>query len=696
MFKKLFEGMAADENIIKLNITDMANDYPEVDYNELRDRLTDAGAVVDGQVGNGTIQEDGNGDMNVYMLVSGVDMATVEDAVEEIVSEYEGVDGVDATEYLASNNITGVEDTEDLDDDSDLDLDVEGEDSDDLGDDTDNLDLDDDSELGVDDEDDEDTIDLDDEDIVEAVKRATSKVLKEHFANVRRKKLLKEHRELHRNDRRSNRFFVEGRLNEASTMNIKKGCCPGKNRRVNLLESLKAQDETKQEKLDNSVKSIKDVIDSVKGHSIGAQEVKDAFAKLKKEQKALSKIEKNEKGDKFALTDVNGAAGALKKMKEADPSQADAIDKFQKSLKESVFNALNAKKKSLHGKVSVNGQLLESMTNAQVSTLLTKVNAAKNKLVSKLSNSLNESVNTKNNIKNEIVKLTKLSNILDEENTYRTYATKYGLINEDENQEAGNSGEFSEEDLANMFGAGQGEENKPDNETEEKTEEPKSEEPKSEDAPSEDAPSEDTQSDEDSVEEVELARIVITMQDKDAAEDLKASCVNAGIPEDVIEITDDTEDEPEENEEGETSTEDKEDDKTDASEESKDTNEGVKYSNLRRLFEADEETSEEKPEDAPEENSDETNVGDAESEGHTKFILTNTDYALQLSKVLDDVYGITKEEFEDMIGGEIVEDSEDEDATEDEDSDENTTDADNTEGSTEEDTIDPSELFKGM
>ncbi len=684
MFKKLFEGMAADENIIKLNITDMANDYPEVDYNELRDRLTDAGAVVDGQVGNGTIQEDGNGDMNVYMLVSGVDMATVEDAVEEIVSEYEGVDGVDATEYLASNNITGVEDTEDLDDDSDLDLDVEGEDSDDLDDDTYNLG--DNSEFDADDDDNEDTIDLDDEDIVEAVKRATSKVLKEHFANVRRKKLLKEHRELHRNDRRANRFFVEGRLNEASTMNVKKGCCPGKNRRVNLLESLKAQDETKQEKLDNSVKSIKDVIDSVKGHSIGAQEVKDAFAKLKKEQKALSKIEKNDKGDKFALTDVSGAAGALKKMKEADPSQAEAIDKFQKSLKESVFNALNAKKKSLHSKVSVNGQLLESMTNAQVSTLLTKVNAAKNKLVNKLSNSLNESLNTKNNIKNEIVKLTKLSNILDEENTYRTYATKYGLINEDENQDAGNSGEFSEEDLANMFGAGQGEETKSDNETEEKTEEPKSE----------DAQSEDTQSDEDSVEEVELARIVITMQDKVAAEDLKASCVNAGIPEDVIEITDDTEDEPEEKEEGETSTEDKDDDKADASEESKDTNEGVKYSNLRRLFEADEETSEEKPEDATEENSDETNDGDAESEGHTKFILTNTDYALQLSKVLDDVYGITKEEFEDMIGGEIVEDSDEEDATEDKDSDENTTDTDNAEGSTEEDTIDPSELFKGM
>lgn len=676
MFKKLFEGMAADENIIKLNITDMANDYPEVDYNELRDRLTDAGAVVDGQVGNGTIQEDGNGDMNVYMLVSGVDMSTVEDTVEEIVSEYEGVEGVDATEYLASNNITGVEDT---DEDTDLDLD---------GDEDTDLDLDDeeDSELDLEDED-GDTIDLDDEDIVEAVKRATSKVLKEHLAKVRHKRFLKEQREFHRNNkRRSERFFVEGRLNEASTMNIKKGCCPGKNRRVNLLESLKAQDETKQEKLDNSVKSIKDVIDSVKGHSIGAQEVKDAFAKLKKEQKVLSKIEKNDKGETFALTDVNGAAGALKKMKEADPTQAEVIDKFQKSLKESVFNALNAKKKSLHGKVSVNGQLLESMSNTQVSTLLTKVNAAKNKLVNKLSNSLNESLNTKNNIKNEIVKLTKLSNILDEENTYRTYATKYGLINEDENQEAGNSGEFSEEDLANMFGAGQGEEEKSDNGTEEKTEEPKSE-----DTPSEDAPQ-----DEESVEEVELARIVITMQDKEAAEDLKVSCVNAGIPEDVIEITDDTDEEDtEENTEGETSTEDKEAD-NETSEDSKDTNEGVKYSNLRRLFEADEENSEETTEDTTEENSEETTNTEGENEGHTKFILTNTDYALQLSKVLDDVYGITKEEFEDMIGGEIVEDSDDEDATEDKDSDENTSDTDNTEGSTEEDTIDPSELFKGM
>ena len=661
MFKKLFEGMAADENIIKLNITDMANDYPEVDYNELRDRLTDAGATVDGQVGNGAIQEDGNGDMNVYMLVSGVDMATVEDTVEEVVSEYEGVEGADAQDYVVSDTITGVEDDTD-----DVDIDIDDID-----------DVDDDVDIDIDDDTDNVDVDIDDADIVEAVKRATNKILRESIHNRRGRRVNESYR-----TRRNDRFFVNGRLNEASTMNIKKGCCPGKNRRVNLLESLKAVDDSKQEKLDKSIKTIKDIIDSVKGHSIGAQEVKDAFAKLKKEQKALSKIEKNEKGDKFALTDVNGAAGALKKMKEADPSQAEAIDKFQKSLKESVFNALNAKKKSLHGKVSVNGQLLESMTNAQVSTLLTKVKAAKNKLVSKLSNSLNESVNTKNTIKNEIVKLTKLSNILDEENTYRTYATKYGLINEDENQEAGNSGEFSEEDLANMFGTGQGEETKSDNETEGKTEETKSDEGSEE-------------------EEVELARIVITMQDKDAAEDLKSSCIDAGIPEDAIEISEDTDEDEEGSEENDNDSDSEEnkseEDNSEKTEENSDTNEGIKYSNLRRLFE-DEDSNSDEDNSNEEGNSEEDNNNDddKDADGHVKFILTDTDYALQLSKVLDDVYGISKEEFEDMIGGEIVEDSDDEDATEDKDSDENTADADNTDGSTEEDTIDPSELFKGM
>lgn len=672
MFKKLFEGMTADENIIKLNITDMANDYPEVDYNELRDRLTDAGATVDGQVGNGAIQEDGNGDMNVYMLVSGVDMATVEDTVEEVVSEYEGVEGADAQDYVVSDTITGVDDDTD-----DVDIDIDDVDDDvdiDIDDDTDDVDIDiedDTDDVNVD-------VDIDDADIVEAVKRATNKILRESIHNRRGRRVNESYR-----TRRNDRFFVNGRLNEASTMNIKKGCCPGKNRRVNLLESLKAVDDSKQEKLDKSIKTIKDIIDSVKGHSIGAQEVKDAFAKLKKEQKALSKIEKNEKGDKFALTDVNGAAGALKKMKEADPSQAEAIDKFQKSLKESVFNALNAKKKSLHGKVSVNGQLLESMTNAQVSTLLTKVKAAKNKLVSKLSNSLNESVNTKNTIKNEIVKLTKLSNILDEENTYRTYAAKYGLINEDENQEAGNSGEFSEEDLANMFGTGQGEETKSDNETEGKTEETKSDEGSEE-------------------EEVELARIVITMQDKDAAEDLKSSCIDAGIPEDAIEISEDTDEDEEGSEENDNDSDSEEnkseEDNSEKTEENSDTNEGIKYSNLRRLFE-DEDSNSDEDNSNEEGNSEEDNNNDddKDADGHVKFILTDTDYALQLSKVLDDVYGISKEEFEDMIGGEIVDDSEDEEATDDNsDKDENTPDADNTEGSTEEDTIDPSELFKGM
>jgi len=94
------------------------------------------------------------------------------------------------------------------------------------------------------------------------------------------------------------------------------------------------------------------------------------------------------------------------------------------------------------------------MSNKQVNALYKKVLLIKNKLVTKLSNSLNESVNTKNSIKNELNKISKLTTILDEENTYRLYATKYGFINEDDNSVDDNNsgGDFSEEDLANMFG----------------------------------------------------------------------------------------------------------------------------------------------------------------------------------------------------------------------------------------------------
>ena len=650
MFKKLFEGMAADENIIKLNITDMANDYPDVDYNELRDRLTDAGATVDGQVGNGTIHEGDNDDMNVYMLVSGVDMNTVETTVDDVVSEYEDVSDIDVQDYVVSDTITGV-------DDDDIDID-------------DDIDMDDDIDVVDDIDDDDDDIDIDDEDIVEAVKKATSKILHENRSSRMKRRI--------NNSRRNDRFFVNGRLNEKSTMNIKKGCCHGKSRRVNLLESLKANDDKNQEKLDKSINSIKDIIDSVKGHSIGAQEVKDAFAKLKKEQKALSKIEKNDKGDKFALTDVSGVTGALKKMKEADPSQAKDIDKFQKSLKESVYTALKLKKHSLHGKTSVNGELLESMSNKQVNALYKKVLLIKNKLVTKLSNSLNESVNTKNSIKNELNKISKLTTILDEENTYRLYATKYGFINEDDNSVDDNNsgGDFSEEDLANMFGT---QDNVDANNNEEKPEDTEN--------------SEDTEKSEDT-EEVELARIVITMQDKDAAEDLKTSCINAGIPEDAIEISEDTDDDSEEDSEENTSEEDKPEEE---GTEDKEANEGVKYSNLRRLFEDDEtEQSDDTDNSEESDDSEDTKESDESTDTHVKFILIDTDYALQLSKVLDDVYGITKEEFEDMIGGEIVsDDDEDNDETDDTSTNdkENASDTDN---NTEEDTIDPSELFKGM
>ena len=88
---------------------------------------------------------------------------------------------------------------------------------------------------------------------------------------------------------------------------------------------------------------------------------------------------------------------------------------------------------------------------------------------------------------------------------------------------------------------------------------------------------------------------------------------------------------------------------------------------------------------------------DEETEGGVKFILTDTDYVKDLAKILDDEYGITKEEFEEMIGGEIVDEDEesDEEATE-EDADKEDKSEDSEDEDKPEDDIDPAELFKGL
>ena len=375
----------------------------------------------------------------------------------------------------------------------------------------------------------------------------------------------------------------------------------------------------------------------------------------------------------LSITDVPGIASTFKKMSEVDPSKAEEIKKYQKSLKEQVERALRNNQSYLHENIKVNGKSLKYYSIKEIKKLMMEANSTKIMLTNKLKDStLNESVESKRTLKDKIANKIRLISLLDEELTYRvTRKNCLAKLNEEEDKEdKGSNGDFSEEDLSKMFGGNQADNTE---ETEEKKDDNNEEE-----------------------EVVDLARVVITMEDKDAAEELKKSCLDAGIPEDAIEIEEESEEESEEEKSDES-----EEEESEESEEKEQPNESVKYKNLKRLFE-DEETEESDYEDNAEESDEDTEDSEEseeeeEKEGAVKFILTDTDYIKDLAKILDDEYGISKEEFEEMIGGEIVDEDEesDEEATE-EDADKEDKSEDSEDEDKPEDDIDPSELFKGL
>ena len=328
------------------------------------------------------------------------------------------------------------------------------------------------------------------------------------------------------------------------------------------------------------------------------------------------------------------------------------VNVSNKMLVEKTKAALKVNKKSLHENVKVNGKSLKNFSIKELKSLYAK---------------LNESIKNLNESKNQTAfdKRVRLMEYIDQEITYRETRLKY--INEDAS--------ISDDELSNLFGPAQGESDK------------KAEKPDAENNEAD--------------EEVELSRIEITLKDADALKDLKDACIEAEIPEDAFDCEglEDEEDpfETEEEESDENSEETKE--KPEESEEEGDANESIYYRNISRLFEADEEEGEGSEETAvepaddaeTEEDSDENS--EEEEEPKYKFILTDTDYTVTLAKVLEDVYGISKEEFEEMIGGEIVEEQPKEDSEEKSDDEHK---EDSEEKSEEDDEIDPSELFKGL
>ena len=219
-------------------------------------------------------------------------------------------------------------------------------------------------------------------------------------------------------------------------------------------------------------------------------------------------------------------------------------------------------------------------------------------------------------------------------------------------------------------------------------------------------------------EEVELASIIITLATKDDAEDLKADFIEAGIPEDAIELEevadgDDAEDETEDGEsEGEsteeTDTEDASEETAEETEGDETTEESVQFKGVKPLNEDDDNADD--AETAEDDSTEETTDGDEtkddeesedeETEKAWKVILVNTDYAKEAKDVLVDMWGMTEEEFNDMIGGDIVDDednAEDDGADESSDNDDDSTKSDDENGESEDDDddddFDPNDIF---
>lgn len=445
-----------------------------------------------------------------------------------------------------------------------------------------------------------------------------------------------------------------------------------------------------------------------------------AYDDVDDEDEELPRFEKFHKGRHLDEKKKNNCCPGTKNLNESviDTVLADLDAKIlneskevekknQKELEKKTLKALTENKHSLHANVRYNGKSFAKMTLKELKSIYETVKASVDVLSER---SLNESVVDTKMIET-INKKKQLLEFLDEEITYRTTRMEcLSKLNED-------SAEISDEELANLFGPAQGED--------EASADNGDDDAESEDSNEEGEENKEGNEDENNDEEVELSRIEITLKDAEAANDLKQACLDADIPEDAFEL-ENVEDEDAFEEEGEEPEENSEESLEDSSEENTDeenseegANESYEFSKYVKML-GEGEVADEQPvddvaseESGEEENGaentegegDEENSEEEEEDKQPKFILTNTDYASKLAKVLEDVYGISKEEFEDMIGGEIVEEEpkEDEENSDEEGSEnsEESKDEESKDGSEEkkgdeEDELDPSDLFKNL
>ena len=397
--------------------------------------------------------------------------------------------------------------------------------------------------------------------------------------------------------------------NRRRLLEKKKGCCPPKKGKklVNLSEALKMR---------KAGLTTRDIVRSAKKPYLNESIISNAINKAKTEPR-------NDKKMKLIM-----------KKKE--------IMQLKESLGAEKFNmiceAMKSGKKTLYSKKTINGKNITEYSAKELLELLNTVKKQHTNLM-KSYKSLYESAtkSTKRELRTEIENKERLMLILDEELTYRLTFKKLNkskAINEDE--------ENPLEPLSVDPTDGDDKNETPDND-----------------------------------EEVELSRVVITVANQDAADELKQSLVDAGVPDDAIEFeTDDETDDSEDSDDKDSDTDETSDDNSDENTDTDDTadetpNESLHYNKFKKLLEDDDPESD-KADDSTDDNAKDGEDSDASSDDNSddssdsedkpiKVVLTNTDYVNDLADVLNNEYGISKEEFEEMIGGQIVDDSEDSD-----------------------------------
>ena len=425
--------------------------------------------------------------------------------------------------------------------------------------------------------------------------------------------------------------------NRRRLLEKKKGCCPPKKGKklVNLSEALKMR---------KAGLTTRDIVRSAKKPYLNESIISNAINKAKTEPR-------NDKKMKLIM-----------KKKE--------IMQLKESLGAEKFNmiceAMKSGKKTLYSKKTINGKNITEYSAKELLELLNTIKKQHTNLM-KSYKSLYESAtkSTKKELRTAIENKERLMLILDEELTYRLTFKKLNK-------------------------------SKAINEDEENPLEPLSVDPTDGDDKDDSSDSADNNADTtpDNDEEVELSRVVITVANQDAADELKQSLVDAGVPDDAIEFeTDDETDDSEDSDDTDSDTDETSDDNTDENTDTDDTadetpNESLHYNKFKKLLEDDDPESD-KADDSTDDNAKDGEDSDASSDDNSddssdsedkpiKVVLTNTDYVNDLADVLNNEYGISKEEFEEMIGGQIVDDSEDsDDSDESSDSDDDKSDDEN-------------------